>query len=295
MSNLFRRKLLDAWAVGWSSLAPILKPACPVCCGSTISRKGYDRVFRQCTRCDFIFSHDYPEFAAELGMGMTGSWGGVSKGGEREDYLTRMLVREFDARNILLYGVGSALAFPVLLQEGFEVHGTDVSSDVIAYRQKEAGKRFFHASDLAKISAAYDGVIACEVFEHFHAPPRWLGQIVKSLKPGGTLCGTTNFYPGGPIEDSQKIGYMSLRGHVAYWSEKALATALQPHGMTVVLFEMVCPGSVKPDKTYNDLFPNKRVFFASSDTRKIARLRQLKQETPILPIDLSDYPHPAYR
>lgn len=228
------------------------------------------------------------------GMGMTGSWGGATKGGEREDYLARMASSEFGAKKILLYGVGSAVVFEVLLQEGFDIEGTDVSSDVIEFRRKERGERFFSAFELAQKKGRYDAVIACEVFEHLHNPQRWIGDILRSLHSGGILCGTTNFYFGGPIEDQQKVGYMSLPGHVAYWSERSLSRIVEPYGMRVVAFEMICPGSVKPDKKYNDLFPNKRVFFASSDVAKMKRLEQIKSETPILPIDLSDYNHKSY-
>jgi hypothetical protein len=120
--------------------------------------------------------------------------------------------------------------------------------------------------------------------------------LVKNLAHDGVLCGSTNFYPGqGPIEDDQVIGYMSLDGHVAYWTEEALAAALQPLGLGVVLFELVCPGSVKPDLTFNSLFPNKRLFFASRDKALLERLRSIKRRMPVLPCDTSDYPVAAYR
>lgn len=295
MRRLTTKSVEKAWALAWTVLAPVIRPPCPVCRGRTTPRWAYRRSFLQCRVCRFIFSHDYPEFAALSGMGMTGSWGGTSSGGEREDYLTRMLVAEFAVSKVLLYGVGSALAFPVLLDEGYDVEGTDVTEEVIAFRKKAAGDRFFHASDLSQRRAVYDAVIACEVFEHFHQPRRWIGEIAASLKPGGVLCGTTNFHPGGRIEDGQKVGYMSLRGHVAYWSETSFSRAVDAHGMKAVFFEMVCPGSVKRDLKYDDLFPNKRVFFATSDEKRMHQLTELRRSTPVLPIDLSDYSVAAYR
>lgn len=287
--------LMLAWRSGWTIGAPVVRPLCPVCRGNTRPRLGYRRLFLQCGRCEFLFCHDTPEFMALEGMGMFGSWGGPQRGGEREDFLTRMLSREFGAQTFLLFGVGSALAFSVLLDEGFDVYGADVSEDVVNYRTAQAGSRFFRAQDLRAVSSAYDAVIACEVLEHLHSPHRWLGHLLRSLRPGGILCGTTNFYPGGPIEDGQKIGYMSMLGHVAYWSGSSLSEALREYGMQLVFFEMISPGSVKPDRTFGDLFPNKRVFFASSDVRKIEILRNQQAREPILPLDMSDYPHPAYR
>ena len=102
-------------------------------------------------------------------------------------------------------------------------------------------------------------------------------------------------YPGeGPIEDNQPVGYMSLGGHVAYWSEQSLEAMFRTFDMEVTVFELVCPGSVKPDRTYNSLFPNKRIFFASRDTNLIERLRARRAVEPVLPLDTSDYPVAAY-
>ena len=45
--------------------------------------------------------------------------------------------------------------------------------------------------------------------------------------------------------------------------------------MDLVLFELICPGSVKPDLRYNSLFPkSKRLFFASKEAEVIARLKR---------------------
>lgn len=295
--KIFRSAILALFQLFWRvRLIAGVRIPCRVCGGQTHVRSGYRRRFLECGSCGFIFSDDFPEIVARSGMGMVGSWGGADVGGEREDFLVRFLAETVRAESFLLYGVGSTLAFPVLLSEKFDVYGCDLSPDVIAYREKEFGReRFFHVDELEKKTGRYDAVIACEVFEHFHDPIKWAGMIARSLKEGGVVCGTTNFYPGGPIEDGQKVGYMSLLGHVVYWSESAMGRLMEQFGMQLVTFEMVCPGSVKPDLKFNDLFPNKRIFFASSDQRIIEQLLQLKAGNPIMQLDTSDYPHPAYR
>jgi len=228
-------------------------------------------------------------------MGLVGSWGGVNAGGEREDYLVRMLQSGLAKSTFLLYGVGSNRSFPVLRSEGCDVYGCDISPSVIEYRENKYGSEyFFHTDKLAKYKNKFDVVVACEVFEHFHNPKRWIELIIQSLKEDGVLCGTTNFYPGGDIEDGQKVGYMSLNGHVAYWSERSMSRLFGNYGMELVSFEMICPGSVKPDLTFHDLYPNKRVFFASADVKTIKFLKELNEKSPILPLDTSAYPHPAY-
>ncbi|RLA51485.1 MAG: hypothetical protein DRR42_10175 [Gammaproteobacteria bacterium] len=293
----FKQSILTLFQIIWQArLHFCVLPPCRVCGGVTSICSGYGRKFLECECCGLIFTDDYPEIAATRGMGMIGSWGGADVGGEREDFLVRMLAEVVNAEAFLLYGVGSTLAFPVLLSEKFDVCGCDVSSDVIAYRQAEFGsERFFHVNELQSRSKKYDAVIACEVFEHFHDPVKWVGIIVGRLTDGGTVCGTTNFYPGGTIEDNQKVGYMSINQHVAYWSEHSMARLMELFGMTLITFEMVCPGSIKPDLKFNDLFPNKRVFFASSDKNVIKRLQAIKDQSPVLQLDTSDYYHQAYR
>lgn len=229
-------------------------------------------------------------------MGIVGSWGGPERGGERDDFLVRLLNEYGVRRRVLIYGAGTTLVFRVLLQEGFDAHGADVSADVVAYRTSEFPGRFFHASDLPRMQGGYQIITACEVFEHFHHPLKWIRYLYSNLAPNGVICGSTNLYPGtGPIEDEQRIGYMSLDGHVAYWSEQSLSYALSCLGLHLVTFELVCPGTVKPDLTYNSLFPNKRLFFASADESLIAALSERKLTQEILPCDTSDYPVAAYR
>jgi SAM-dependent methyltransferase len=269
--------------------------SCPVCCSASRRRTGYGRRFLECRSCGFLWCHDTPEWFAERGMGMQGSWGGPEAGGERDDFLVRLLRREGLEGSVLIYGAGTTLVFRVLCEEGLDVFGADVSEEVVRFRSQEFPGRFLHAAELAETTLGFDVITACEVFEHLHDPRRWIGYLVQNLEPHGVLCGSTNLYPGhGPIEDGQPVGYMSLPGHVAYWSERSLATLMAEHGMDVVFFELVCPGSVKPDPRYNILFPNKRLYFASKDPEVVARLRARHHQEPILPLDTSDYPVVAY-
>lgn len=295
--SFLERVMMRGARLAWSARARTVLGRCPACRGQGTRRVGYERVFLECEKCGFLWCHDEPEWAARRGMGLSGSWGGPERGGERDDFLVRFLNANGTPRQrVLLYGTGTTLVFRVLHQEGFDVYGADVSDEVVAYRATEFPKRFLHATSIERSAGAFDIITACEVFEHLHDPHRWLGALVRNLTPTGALCGSTNFYPGfGPIEDNQAIGYMSLGGHVAYWSERSLATALARDGLETVFFELVCPGSVKPDLGTNSLFPNKRLFISSRDTELIEHLRTLREREPVLPCDTSDYPVAAYR
>lgn len=296
-TRILRKGRYVAAPMLWNLRTRTITPDCPVCDTPHPSRRvGYGRPFLQCTSCGFLWCHDWPTAVETAGMGLAGSWGGPEKGGERDDFLVRLLNEDHKRRRVLIYGAGTTLVFRVLHDEGFDIYGADIGPDVVAYRAREFPGRFLQANDLAISELGFDIITACEVFEHLHEPRRWIGSLVHNLTPNGVLCGSTNFYPGsGSIEDDQRLGYMSTRGHVAYWSATSFDQICGCFGMQTVVFEMVSPGSVKPDPTYGMLFPNKRVFFASRDEEIIDRLRTLKETTPILPIDTNDYPIAAYR
>jgi SAM-dependent methyltransferase len=294
VEKLLPRIALKAWEVRTRTIGQ----RCLVCGAPSDRRLGYDRSFLQCTACGFLWCHDFPAWIASRGMGLEGSWGGPEKGGERDDFLVRFIKEQSDRarQKVLIYGAGTTLVFRVLHDEGLDVYGADIGQDIVDYRTAEFPGRFMHTSELETSEHGFDIITACEVFEHFHDPVRWVGTLARNLAPGGVLCGSTNFYPGhGPIEDDQPTGYMSLTSHVAYWSDTAFAAACEPFGMTTVSFELECPGSVTPDLTYGSLFPNKRLFFASRDHDFIQRLRETRGSTPVLPCNTADYPIEAYR
>lgn len=297
--SVAQRFAMRGQILAWKIRAQVLGGNCPVCSAPGAKRRGYGRLFLQCqaSDCGFVWCHDSSESVANDGMGLVGSWGGVERGGERDDYMVRFLNGAGKPRRrVLIFGAGTTLVFRVLHDEGFEVEGADVDAEVVNYRSAEFPGQFRHAFELERRRGEFDIITACEVFEHLHNPNRWLDILAANLAPDGVLCGSTNFYPGsGPIEDGQDPGYMSYTGHVSYWSESALSKCVGRLGFKVVLFEMVCPGSVKPDLTYGSLFPNKRMFFASRDLELIAALDALKARNPILQCDTSDYPVRAYR
>src|SRR5664280_226686 len=86
---------------------------CPICTAESVPRRAYGRLFRECRSCGFIWSHDYPEHAANEGGGLEGSWGGPERGGERDDFMVRFLNETVVRRRVLIYGAGTTLAFRV--------------------------------------------------------------------------------------------------------------------------------------------------------------------------------------
>lgn len=268
----------------WRLKNILFKPSCSLCFSKkTKLVNAYKRQFCVCEECKFIYANDFPEFIVNVGMGMNGSWGGVNAGGEREYYLTKYIQRNFDKESFLLYGVGSARGFIELLKEKFNVSGADLSSPVIEHFNNIYENRYFHVD---KIKGKFDVIIATEVFEHFTNGRYYFNLINNHLNSDGIICGTTNFYPGsGSIEDNQKLGYMSIREHLCYWSEASLSYICNQYNYHLVTFEMIRPGSVLPDTKYNEIYENKRIFFISRDKRIIKKLEAAKISNPIIDLD----------
>ena len=266
-----------------NSMTPL--PRCKLCHGTTKRRRGYGRSFYQCQQCDFIFAIDYDPRILNTGMGMEGSWTGPGGGGYREYYLVKMLMQDLNLRSFLLFGTGNTPTFASLREEGVDVVGCDISQDVVEYKRAAFGNDSFFTPDSLPTEIKYEGIIAVEVFEHLAEPRSTLSLLMSRLWSGGVICGTTNFYTGGPIEDNNNPGYMSHKGHVAYWGLKSMGYIASKYHYAVVAFEMMRPGSVLPDEKYGQLWPNKRVFFLYDPIAHQRYFQNLQKTTPILPID----------
>jgi len=218
-------------------------------------------------------------------MGMEGSWSGAGGGGYREYFLVKMLEKDLGFQSFLLFGTGNTATLGRLISEGVDVVGCDISQDVVAYKRQQHGNSRFHPAEEIPSHLRFDAIVAVEVFEHFAAPNESWRVLTRHLNDGGIICGTTNFYPGGPIEDSNDPGYMSLKGHVAYWSQKSLGYLARTKGFKLEAFEMVRPGSVLPDEKFGQLWPNKRVFFLFPAGWYEEYFSSLRDKHAILPID----------
>jgi len=78
----------------------------------------------------------------------------------------------------------------MLHNHGNEVTGTDISSDAVAYAQKEyAGPHYIccPAENIAAQNGSYDAVTSFEVIEHIQEPKKVLKEICRVLKSGGDL------------------------------------------------------------------------------------------------------------
>jgi hypothetical protein len=196
-----------------------------------------------------------------------------------------MLSNDLGRKSILLFGTGNTTTFDDLREEGESVVGCDVCRTVVKYKKGKYGEASFVFPEELPGNNMFQSIVLVEVAEHFARPYESFSQLMSNLTDDGIICGTTNFYPGGDIEDGNDPGYMSHRGHVAYWSKNSLGFLVEKFGYTLAEFEMVRPGSVLPDEKFGQLWPNKRVFFIYKDRFWTDYFLDLKKKTPILPID----------
>lgn len=244
-----------------------LTRSCAVCGGAApFARiRGYGRTFLKCRACSHIWAHDYSRMRALIGMGMSTCGGEGETGGDTEMFLARFCQQQFASHSVLLYGTGPTRAFRVLLSEGCDVYGCDVSADVIALRQAEFGAdRFFHIDRLT--DQTFDVIIATEVIEHLFDPVTEMKAIARHLKPDGVFCGSTGFSQDGGVDEGPNR-YMSPRGHVIYWSQQSLGTAFKRLGLTLTSFVLGCD------------FASARIFFGTRESEVAAKLVALKKRT----------------
>jgi hypothetical protein len=194
-----------------------------------------------------------------------------------------MLNDELGLESFLLYGTGNTSTFEKLRGEGIAVKGSDISRNVVKYKNDTYGDESFFLPDELPDDIVFDGVTAVEVFEHFVDPVATIELLTNHLSERGIICGTTDFYPGGPIEDKNK--YMKAASHVSYWRVKSMEYIAKKFRFDLSCFELIRPGSILPDVKFGLLWPNKRFFFLYKPGLYREFFYRLKKEFPILPID----------
>lgn len=195
---------------------------CRVCGGSTdlINSvfKGSITWMRECRVCGFIRSegneHDYASDG--LGSNSVGSNPriGSAKTPGREFHIGQLALLGFDRANldILIVGAGTSQDWAHLskLEAVNEVYCTDFHNDT-------------HNPNYLPIGEAreepFDIIIACEVIEHMHQPREEIAALIDMLSDDGIFIASTNIYDGTDLDTHR---YPTLRGHVAYYTPKAL-------------------------------------------------------------------------
>jgi 2-polyprenyl-3-methyl-5-hydroxy-6-metoxy-1,4-benzoquinol methylase len=153
---------------------------------------------------------------------------------------------------ILDVGCGNGWLTNILIDNGFDVYGTDASESGIAIARKKNPDKFF-LQDLAKEELPvelqgikFDTIISTEVIEHLYAPKKYLEFCKKVLKKtgGGELIISTPYH--GYLKNVALSLFGKLDnhftvlwdgGHIKFWSKKSLTKALEEQGFRITNFK----------------------------------------------------------
>jgi len=130
-----------------------------------------------------------------------------------------VFVRHFEDRSaqILDVGCGTGLSGQALVDAGFDqIDGIDLSPDMLEQaRAKGAYGNLFEADLTAGLNFAddtYDAAISVGTFTHGHVGPGGLDEVIRVVKPGGTVCVTINEGVFEKMEYREKINRLESEG-----------------------------------------------------------------------------------
>lgn len=199
-------------------------PHCLVCHSrqtrdQTVERRKRTYEIRICERCKYVSNYDntvdYTTFQSVDSFRLSARVGTADHQG-REFHMGKMGadILGRSGLKIMVFGAGRSLDYQHLA----ELPGVErvVMSDVVDLGLK--GADFINITK--GTSERFDLIIACEVIEHFTDPRTEFPRLFKLLTRDGLLVCSTNVYDGGNFA---KHTYLYLRGHVSYYSPRAIA------------------------------------------------------------------------
>ena len=274
----------------WRIQVYYFKPNCDICFNKKYKiRNVYNRLFIECNICNLVVCRDLPYFIQNIGMGKYGMKDDIPAGGFFDHYLSNFARKYFNSEKIVIFGAGVTLAPIQLNLLKIKVYICDVSRQTRNF-WKNKGFKVFNSLDFNA-----DAVIACEVIEHFNKPRLQITNLLESVGKMGVICGTSDFYNGSDIyEEGNKIGYMSMKGHNAYWNQKSLSYLLDEKGYELITFQVICPGKGVKSSEDEEFHPNKTIFFITKNKRILDILNEEKMKNSVLPFDERFYESKNY-
>jgi SAM-dependent methyltransferase len=211
------------------------KTPCLVCQATnittqTIYNKGLDKTLnvRICGTCGHVGipenTHDYTTSTSTENLGMAPRCGTEERTG-REFGMAELAVDVLGRQglSVMVYGVGRSMDNLHIAK--LPAVSRTVIGDIMKIRDDA---EFIDISGEA--TETFDVVVACEVIEHFTDPLVDFPKLLGWVAPGGILICSTNIHDGGPLEGQR---YIFGRGHVSYYSPRALRVIAKANGWHV--------------------------------------------------------------
>ncbi|MCW3057616.1 MAG: 3-demethylubiquinone-9 3-methyltransferase [Solirubrobacterales bacterium] len=172
-----------------------------------------------------------------------GLWEGIPEGLEPADFATRerfLLESVAPGTHVLDVGCGEGTFAVALARAGAEVVGIDVAAEPLRRARAnhpELDLRLVEGEATWDLpDAAFDVVWAGEVIEHVADTARWLSEVRRVLRSGGTLLLST------PAHDALAMLGLAISGrafdrhfdprgeHLRFYSRRTLAALLEDFG-----------------------------------------------------------------
>lgn len=145
---------------------------------------------------------------------------------------------------ILDYGCGYGFLMEMLLREGYQVEGLEISADrleVIKARQGDLNKIYsFNILDNEvsvpkEMIGKYDCVMSFHLIEHISAPIHFLCQLKKMIRKGGYLLMEMPNISNILMDLSPEFNdYNYIRDHVAYYTPELIRKLCEDAGFSVI-------------------------------------------------------------
>jgi Methyltransferase domain len=200
-----------------------------------------------CGRCRYVSlpdnAHDYMAATSTVDLAGTSRRCGTVDTPGRETAMAKLALQVLGRRDasVLVYGAGQSLDVHHIA--GLPRSGRVAIGDLVEFRDDA---EFVDISKPA--TTPFDVVIACEVVEHFTRPHKNFANLFSYVADDGIVVASTNVRDKLPIG---RIQYIWHRGHVSYYSSRALRIIARRHGMHVDFrVPLVATGTGGPRKRY---------------------------------------------
>lgn len=171
--------------------------ACPACAATDARERGQKNklLISSCCACGTLYAHyangvgvaqDYDAYYHEANLTVPAF---IDK---RLDEILATFAPFRRHNRLLDIGCGAGTLLQAAQRAGWEAEGMEVSGPAVAH-VRALGFKVFHGELAAASYPAntFDVVTASEVLEHLPEPQAVLGEIMRILRPGGLLWGTT--------------------------------------------------------------------------------------------------------